>query len=495
MTLADIIIPLCGSISNERAQKIREACDMQERRVEALEKRVEALSLDVAILVEGTVEAVHEAGLRTLAQRVEALEQIRISHEADYSKSASVLADRIEALDRALSAAAEDNGDLDVRVPALERASAKNTGEGHGVAGSTPAGPSRSTTMPSTASPAGNVPSWVPSADEIQQFIDDGREGDLRSLIASRAPRPSPQPSVEELARKIAARIYGDDGQYVEPQHHAWQAAEVALAALSAMPASEELTDAEAQRLYDDAAKDAKPFGDHEVERFVRVTVDPQAEVLALQKQRNDVYEERDRLVAALSKCFPSWLARHPDTDKAWDDDWRWIVFVQLPTGQATWHIHDRELAWFDHLEVRENSWDGHTTEEKYRRLERLPAREAQGEPTLEECETAYDEAWRNADIGSLSVDDIKNPGVAAVRSLCLAHRAPSPSPALAAIVEAGDAMRNYFDETTLTMNRVKDKDAPGLMWALTEEYVSGATPILTDWDRARAALPKGGAA
>ena len=42
--------------------------------------------------------------------------------------------------------------------------------------------------MPSTASPAGNVPSWVPSADEIQQFIDDGREGDLRSLIASRAP-------------------------------------------------------------------------------------------------------------------------------------------------------------------------------------------------------------------------------------------------------------------------------------------------------------------
>ena len=54
------------------------------------------------------------------------------------------------------------------------------------------------------------------------------------------------------------------------------------------------------------------------------------------------------------------------------------------------------------------------------------PAREAQGEPTLEECETAYEEAWRNADIGSLSVDDIKNPGVAAVRALCLAGRAPS---------------------------------------------------------------------
>lgn len=261
MTLADILIPLAGSISNEKALKMREACDMQERRVEALEKRVEALSLDVAILVEGTVEAVHEAGLRTLAQRVEALEQIRISHEADYSKSASVLADRIEALDRALSAAAEDNGDLDVRVPALERASAKNTGEGHGVAGSTPAGPSRSTTMPSPASPwdaylevmnaghpgvsyrdiqrlavdaavramkntgegasthegdvcsdresapaaprntpspassvpapaTGEVPAWIPSVEEMLELIDDGREGDLISLIAIRAPRP-----------------------------------------------------------------------------------------------------------------------------------------------------------------------------------------------------------------------------------------------------------------------------------------------------------------
>jgi len=134
---------------------------------------------------------------------------------------------------------------------------------------------------------------------------------------------------------------------------------------------AEELSDAEAKRLYEEA--EPVPFGAHEVERFVRTTVDPQSEVLALQKQRNDVYEERDRLVCALSKVFPSWLARHPETDKAWDDDWRWIVFVQLPTGQATWHIQDRELPWFAHLERRtENVWDGHTTEEKYRRLAAL---------------------------------------------------------------------------------------------------------------------------
>lgn len=44
------------------------------------------------------------------------------------------------------------------------------------------------------------VPAWVPSVEEIQQFIDDGREGDLRALIASRAPA---QPSVEEMAERL----------------------------------------------------------------------------------------------------------------------------------------------------------------------------------------------------------------------------------------------------------------------------------------------------
>lgn len=88
-------------------------------------------------------------------------------------------------------------------------------------------------------------------------------------------------------------------------------------------------------------------------------------------------YEERDRLVAVLSKVFPAHLMRHPDEDLEWEDDWRWIVCVELPTGQATWHFHDSELPWFDHLEPRvENTWDGHTTEEKYRRLEALTPKE-----------------------------------------------------------------------------------------------------------------------
>ena len=97
------------------------------------------------------------------------------------------------------------------------------------------------------------------------------------------------------------------------------------------------------------------------------------ARLAALREQKDSAYKERDALVCALSKLFRSWLSRHPSTDTTWDNDWRWIVFVQLPTGQATWHIHDSELPMFAHLQVvKGNVWDGHTTEEKYRRLASL---------------------------------------------------------------------------------------------------------------------------
>lgn len=96
-----------------------------------------------------------------------------------------------------------------------------------------------------------------------------------------------------------------------------------------------------------------------------------------LKKEKDGAYSERNKLVAALSKLFPASLERHPDEDKAWEDDWRWIVFVDLPTGQVSWHIHDSELSNFDHLERhRGRSWDGHSTEEKYERLERIAALE-----------------------------------------------------------------------------------------------------------------------
>lgn len=99
-------------------------------------------------------------------------------------------------------------------------------------------------------------------------------------------------------------------------------------------------------------------------------------ELHAARAQKDGAYRERDMLVAALSKSYPSHLARHPDSDTTWEDAWRHIVCVHLPTGQATWHLHDSEWFLFTHLTYREPAcpgWDGHGTTEKYARLSSLP--------------------------------------------------------------------------------------------------------------------------
>lgn len=210
------------------------------------------------------------------------------------------------------------------------------------------------------------LPTWErnPSTCELTQKARDYFRSLARSALSALPASEAPQPSRAADPLVVAAH----SAELSDLDNRVSKLEQPSRAAQPAPASTPDLTDAEANRLYDEA--EPVPFSATDVERFVRTTVDPQAEVLALQKQRNDVYEERDRLVCALSKCFPSWLARHPDTDKAWDDDWRWIVFVELPNGQATWHIQDRELPWFSHLERRtENVWDGHTTEEKYRRL------------------------------------------------------------------------------------------------------------------------------
>jgi hypothetical protein len=89
---------------------------------------------------------------------------------------------------------------------------------------------------------------------------------------------------------------------------------------------------------------------------------------------KDNAYRERDKCVAGLAALavrlgWKAWIGTHP-ADEPWDDDWRFIIFINLPTGQVSWHIHDSELPMFDFLDERtENAWDGHTTEQKYERL------------------------------------------------------------------------------------------------------------------------------
>jgi hypothetical protein len=86
-------------------------------------------------------------------------------------------------------------------------------------------------------------------------------------------------------------------------------------------------------------------------------------------RAKNQAYTERNKLVALLASLYPSSLEKDPEEDL----DWQWVVFIELPTGQVSWHIHDSELRLFDHVErFKDIKWDGHTTEEKYDRLRGL---------------------------------------------------------------------------------------------------------------------------
>lgn len=92
-------------------------------------------------------------------------------------------------------------------------------------------------------------------------------------------------------------------------------------------------------------------------------------EIERLREALNGAYTERNRVVALLASVFPSGLKRTSIPD--WDEEWNGCVYIDLPTGQASWHFHDREAHLFSHLPPYEKDWDGHTTEEKYDRLAR----------------------------------------------------------------------------------------------------------------------------
>lgn len=94
-----------------------------------------------------------------------------------------------------------------------------------------------------------------------------------------------------------------------------------------------------------------------------------------LTKSKDQAYWERNQLLYNLAKQYrkDSHMCLHPEEDKSWERDWMWIVCLHTPAGQMTWHIHDSESQRFRSLlGVGKNHWDGHTTEDKYKRLETL---------------------------------------------------------------------------------------------------------------------------
>ncbi|MFI7278461.1 hypothetical protein [Streptomyces sp. NPDC049879] len=87
------------------------------------------------------------------------------------------------------------------------------------------------------------------------------------------------------------------------------------------------------------------------------------------------VYRERARLVAFLASTLPSVITPAPDYE-GW-----FIVYVNGPAGQMSWHLAPGDVDLFPDTVARVASWewDGHDTDEKYRRLDAVTRASTEG--------------------------------------------------------------------------------------------------------------------
>lgn len=123
---------------------------------------------------------------------------------------------------------------------------------------------------------------------------------------------------------------------------------------------------------------DAKSIPTARIET-IGLELDIEAELVQTQDPTplDAAYTERAHLVALLAQLYPSgWDYADPSTP-----DWP-IVFIDLPTGQATWHVSPNDWWIFACVPRRHGAtWDGHTTEQKYQRIRDLIAETEKNHP------------------------------------------------------------------------------------------------------------------
>lgn len=79
----------------------------------------------------------------------------------------------------------------------------------------------------------------------------------------------------------------------------------------------------------------------------------------------DSVYRGRARLVAHLTTIYPSTIGYTDPSEPEWA-----VVVVNGPHGQMSWHVSPDDMDLFGHVKRDDTVvWDGHSDEEKYRRL------------------------------------------------------------------------------------------------------------------------------
>jgi len=86
-------------------------------------------------------------------------------------------------------------------------------------------------------------------------------------------------------------------------------------------------------------------------------------------EQRDDAYAERNAVVLAFAHMaeLMGWTVGKL-TDPS-EPDWP-ILMIDTPAGQVSWHFKADEMP--SAVPPYEGAWDGHTTPEKYGRLQKL---------------------------------------------------------------------------------------------------------------------------
>ena len=89
-------------------------------------------------------------------------------------------------------------------------------------------------------------------------------------------------------------------------------------------------------------------------------------------ESKNLAYSERNKMLLtlcriSLQKGLTVAIGEHEGED--WEDEWRKVIYIVLPTGQVSFHIHESEIEVFSFLPKYFGGWDGHTTDRKWERL------------------------------------------------------------------------------------------------------------------------------
>ena len=121
-----------------------------------------------------------------------------------------------------------------------------------------------------------------------------------------------------------------------------------------------------------------------------------QARCREMEERKDAAYLERNHLVAALARCFPSGIRK--TAIEGWSDDWHGCVYIDLPAGQISYHYHDAQADLFFGLPAYDKPYDGHTKEQVH---DRLQSAQLQAILAAREARIAELEDWQKIVLGS----------------------------------------------------------------------------------------------